>query len=89
MGAEPILAINFAADGRPEYIDTALGEHRAGTAEEAADLVSYCNDPDNAERKANGREKPWNVRVWQIGNETSYPAEGQRFTASEKCREVR
>jgi alpha-L-arabinofuranosidase len=85
VGAEPIMAINFAADGRPEYIDTARGEHRAGTPEEAADLVSYCNDPDNAERKANGREKPWNVRTWQIGNETSYPKAGERFTSTENA----
>jgi alpha-L-arabinofuranosidase len=83
--AEPLMAINFAADGRPEYIDTALGEHRAGTPEEAADLVSYCNDPDNAERRANGRAAPWAIRNWQIGNETSYPAGGHRFTAEENA----
>jgi alpha-L-arabinofuranosidase len=86
VGAEPILAVNFAADGRPEYVRTSLGEERGGTAEEAADLVAYCNDPDHAERKANGREKPWNVRVWQIGNETSYPEAGRRFTRDENAR---
>jgi hypothetical protein len=83
--AEPLLAVNFAGDGRPEYIDTVLGEHRAGTAEEAADLVTYCNDPDNAERRANGRAEPWGVGVWQLGNETSYPPEGHRFTAEENA----
>ncbi|QQA42704.1 alpha-L-arabinofuranosidase [Pelagovum pacificum] len=85
VGAEPIMGINFAGDGRPEYIETALGEKRAGTPEEAADLVSYCNDPDHAERKANGRDKPWNVRTWQIGNETSYPKAGERFDRHENA----
>ena len=36
VSAEPIMAINFAADGRPEYINTELGEHRSGDATEAA-----------------------------------------------------
>ncbi len=85
VGAEPIMAINFAADGRPDYIKTARGEQRAGTVEEAADLVSYCNDPYHPERKANGREKPWKVRTWQIGNETSYPKEGARFTSRQNA----
>ncbi|MHA6691367.1 hypothetical protein [Devosia sp. A449] len=89
VGAEPIMAINFAADGRPEYINTARGEQRSGDAQEAADLVSYCNDPDHAERKANGRDKPWNVRTWQIGNETSYPKAGERFTSQENARHYR
>ncbi len=85
-GAEPLLGINFAADGRPEYINTALGEKRAGTAQEAADLVSYCNDPDNPERIANGVKDPWNLKLWQIGNETSYPKVGKRFTAEENAK---
>lgn len=89
VGAEPILAINFAGDGRPEYINTARGEQRAGGPEEAADLVSYCNDPDHAERRANGRAKPWKVRTWQIGNETSYPKAGERFTSAENARHYR
>ena len=83
--ADPILAVNFAGDGRPEYIKTALGEARAGDATEAADLVSYCNDPDAADRKAAGRASPWAVRFWQIGNETSYPRAGHRFTAQQNA----
>lgn len=85
LGAEPMMGINFAADGRPAYIHTAAGEQRAGTAEEAADLVSYCNDPANAERIANGAADPFGLRLWQIGNETSYPAKGQRFTSQENA----
>lgn len=83
VDAEPILAVNFAADGRPEYLATGRGENRAGTAEEAADLVSYCNDPEHRERSANGAPEPWEVRLWQLGNETSYPPEGRRFTSRE------
>ena len=83
VGAEPLIGINFAADGRPAYIHTPTGENRAGTAEEAADLVSYCNDHDHTERRANGQVAPWNVRLWQIGNETSYPQAGERFTCTE------
>ncbi|MBL8593178.1 MAG: hypothetical protein JNK01_10865, partial [Devosia sp.] len=86
VAAEPIMAINFAADGRPEYINTELGEHRSGDATEAADLVSYCNDPDNAERIANGRKAPWAIHTWQIGNETSYPKAGERFTSAENAK---
>jgi alpha-L-arabinofuranosidase len=85
VAAEPIMAINFAADGRPEYIDTPLGENRSGDAEEAADLVSYCNDPDNKARIANGRRAPWAIHTWQIGNETSYPKAGERFTTAENA----
>lgn len=89
VSAEPIMAINFAADGRPEYIKTELGENRSGDAEEAADLVSYSNDPDHKERAANGRKNPWNVHTWQIGNETSYPKAGERFTSVENARHYR
>lgn len=89
VGAGPILAVNFAADGRPEYIETACGERRAGTAEEAADLVAYCNDGTNPERAANGRTEPWGVKLWQVGNETSYPPAGRRFTGAENARQFR
>ena len=85
LDAEPLIGVNFAADGRPAYIQTPAGEQRAGTAEEAADLVSYCNDPTHPERRANGAPDPFGVRLWQIGNETSYPAQGQRFSSQENA----
>lgn len=85
VNAEPILAVNFAADGRPEYLKTGRGENRAGTPEEAAALVSYCNDPEHRERRQNGTPKPWAIRLWQLGNETSYPPEGRRFTSEENA----
>jgi alpha-L-arabinofuranosidase len=89
VGAEPIMAVNFAGDGRPEYINTTRGEKRAGTAVEAAELVRYCNDPDHRERAENGRAEPWSVKLWQIGNETSYPKAGHRFTSAQNTSEYR
>ncbi|MCX7014298.1 MAG: hypothetical protein NTW86_17395 [Candidatus Sumerlaeota bacterium] len=44
-----------------------------GTSEEAAQWVEYCNGdaetPMGRERARNGRTAPWDVRVWEIGNE--------------------
>jgi alpha-N-arabinofuranosidase len=49
---------------------------RTADAREAAEWVAYCNDPDNRERKSHGHASPWDVRHWQIGNETSYDKNG-------------
>ena len=49
---------------------------RTADAQEAAEWVAYCNDPDNPERKGHGHAAPWDVRHWQIGNETSYDKNG-------------
>ncbi|MBZ0291387.1 MAG: alpha-L-arabinofuranosidase [Anaerolineae bacterium] len=87
VGAEPLMGVNFAADGRPAYLRTASGGNRAGTPQEAADLVSYCNDPDHAERHANGQAQPWGVKLWQLGNETSYPKAGERFSSAENVQQ--
>jgi alpha-L-arabinofuranosidase len=38
--------------------------------------VDYCNNPDNKERKSNGAKKPFNLKLWQLGNETSYDPNG-------------
>lgn len=57
LGAEPYLAGNMAT----------------GTVQELADWVQYVNhggeSPMSKLRKENGREKPWNVRYWGVGNE--------------------
>ena len=71
VGAEPLYCVNFLADGEQQFRSTPEGD-RIGDAREAADWVSYANDPDNSERKANGAASPFNIRLWQIGNETSY-----------------
>ncbi len=71
VGADPLYCVNFEADGIEAFQRTPEG-NRAGSAEEAADWVSYANDPDNAERKSHGHPETYNIDLWQIGNETSY-----------------
>ncbi|MBN1185397.1 MAG: hypothetical protein JXB49_24140 [Bacteroidales bacterium] len=69
--AEPLICINFMSDGFKEF-KISHGQDRYGTVDEAAEWVSYCNDPDNRDRKKNGEVNPFSVKYWQIGNETSY-----------------
>ncbi|GAC1587974.1 MAG: alpha-L-arabinofuranosidase C-terminal domain-containing protein [Chitinophagaceae bacterium] len=57
LGAEPYLSGNVGS----------------GTAQELADWVQYANfnakSPMSDLRRQNGRDKPWNVKIWGIGNE--------------------
>ena len=57
VGAEPMICVNAGN----------------GTAEEAADWVRYCNDPATTPmgklRAENGHEQPYNVKIWEVGNE--------------------
>jgi alpha-N-arabinofuranosidase len=57
MGIEPVMGVGF-------------GEI---TDEEVADWVEYCNGatdtPMGKLRAQNGREKPYNVKCWGVGNE--------------------
>lgn len=76
VGAEPLYCVNFLGDGRPEYRKAWDGTDRTGDAGEAADWVAYANDPGNRERKAHGVAEPYNIKLWQIGNETSYSKTG-------------
>ena len=69
--AEPFYCVNFLSDGEKRYSSMPEG-NRTGDAKEAAEWVSYANDPDNAERKRNGAAQPLNLKLWQLGNETSY-----------------
>jgi len=71
VGAEPLYCVNFLSDGEKRYASMPEG-NRTGDAREAADWVSYANDPDNRERRAHGAADPYNIKLWQIGNETSY-----------------
>ncbi len=83
-GAEPLLCVNFLSDGFQQYWKTRAGEIRTGDAREAAEWVSYANDPGNAERKRNGARDPLRIKLWQLGNETSYGKGG--FTRDEAIR---
>ncbi len=56
--------------GAEPYITGNVG---SGTVQDFAQWVQYTNSegagPMSALRKENGREKPWNVRFWGVGNE--------------------
>ncbi len=56
--------------GAEPYVSGNVG---SGTVQELADWVQYVNgdgrSPMSALRKKNGREQPWNVRYWGVGNE--------------------
>ncbi len=57
LGAEPYLAGNVGS----------------GTVQELTEWVQYVNfdgvSPMSKLRIQNGREKPWNVKMWGVGNE--------------------
>lgn len=74
VGAEPFYCVNFLGDGIAAFRKTPEGD-RTGNAEEAADWVSYANDKENRERLAHGVREPYGLKLWQIGNETSYVKE--------------
>lgn len=61
IGAQPYLCINAGL----------------GTIDQARHWVEYCNEPANTYyaqlRRANGHEKPWNVKIWGLGNEVDGP----------------
>ena len=56
--------------GCQAYISGNVG---SGTVQEMSDWIEYCNmggqSPMAALRRANGREEPWHVKYWGIGNE--------------------
>ena len=54
VNAEPMYCVNFLGDGEKRYQTMPEG-NRTGDAREAADWVSYTNDPDHVEIKANGQ----------------------------------
>ncbi|KAK4154521.1 putative alpha-L-arabinofuranosidase C [Chaetomidium leptoderma] len=57
VGTEPYLCLNFGT----------------GTLDEALGWLEYCNSDRNTYyvnlRRKNGREKPYNVKYWALGNE--------------------
>ncbi len=68
-------------DGHPSVPLTP--EQIPAWAQKAADLVEYCNAPNNgsnpgggtdwaAVRAANGHPAPYNVRIWELDNETDH-----------------
>ncbi len=71
-GADPLMCINFESDGRKHWQRSPKGDIRSAGPEEAAEWVRYCNAPQSRLRAKHGVEKPYPIRLWQIGNETSY-----------------
>ncbi|MCC7175818.1 MAG: alpha-N-arabinofuranosidase [Bryobacterales bacterium] len=61
IGAEPYICINAGL----------------GSVDDARQWVEYCNETRNTywagQRRKNGREKPWNVKIWGLGNEIDGP----------------
>lgn len=57
IGAEPYLSANVGS----------------GTVQEVSEWIQYTNfdgvSPMSKWRRENGREKPWNVKYWGVGNE--------------------
>lgn len=69
FGTDEFLAY-CAALGTEPYICLNMG---TGTLDEALAWVEYCNGKENTywanRRRANGREEPYGVRYWGLGNE--------------------
>ncbi|MBE6561150.1 MAG: alpha-L-arabinofuranosidase [Ruminococcaceae bacterium] len=86
-GSEPLFVVNMESDGRMHWAYPKPGMDRLGTAAEAAEWVDYCNNPDNALRRSHGIADPYNIRYWQIGNETSYDKRG--FDAATTARKTK
>jgi alpha-N-arabinofuranosidase len=72
VGADPLMAINFESEGYKGYSITKKGDIRSADAKEAAEWVDYCNNPSNKLRISHGFKDPLPIKIWQIGNETSY-----------------
>lgn len=83
-GSEPLMCINFESDGKSYFMRGPKGDNRMGDAAEAAAWVRYCNNPDDAERISHGHRDPLTIRMWQLGNETSYGAEWDVETCGRK-----
>ena len=72
VGADPLMNLNFESDGYPNWSVNRRGEDRRADAREAAEWVDYCNNPSNKLRISHGFKEPLTIKVWQLGNETSY-----------------
>ena len=76
IGADPLLVVNFESDGRRQWATDPKGDVRSGSSTEAAEWVDDCNNPANALQRQHGFPDPYGVKLWQIGNETSYDPNG-------------
>ncbi|KAF2093153.1 glycoside hydrolase [Rhizodiscina lignyota] len=76
VGTEPYFALNFGT----------------GTLDEALAWVEYCNSSSNTYyanlRRKNGREKPYNVKYWALGNEMWGPWQVGQMTKEEYAKKA-
>ena len=72
VDADPLICVNFESDGRERWQRDPKGNVRSAGPEEAAEWVAYCNRADDTLRRKHAVDEPYGVRLWQIGNETSY-----------------
>ena len=68
VGAEPLIVVNI---GTPQWNDDA---DTYDFLQDALDWIEYCNGPATSKwgkvRAANGHPEPYNVKYWEIDNET-------------------
>ena len=77
-GIEPLMQINFVGESRESV--QGYVEYLVGDGDIDGDGVDWA-----AKRKANGRQKPYRIRYWQLGNEVhSYPQGFKENTAGAK-----
>ena len=88
VGSEPLMVVNMESEGLKAWQYPKNDTVRLGTDKEAAEWVAYCNDEFNALRVEKGRKKPYNIKYWQIGNETSYRPMGNVGFTAEQCYEA-
>lgn len=70
VGTHEFLALCEELEAEPIVV----GNVGSGTVEEMANWWQYINHPGESpmakQRRENGREDPWNVRFWGVGNES-------------------
>lgn len=91
VGTEPILVINA---GTPQWNQDATSYD---FLQDALDWIEYCNGPADSKwgaiRAANGHPEPYNVKYWEIDNETwglgaeTYAAYVKRFAPALRAKD--
>ena len=68
VGAEPLIVVNIGSKAWNSDADT------HDYTQDILDWIQYCNGPADSKwgkvRAANGSRKPYNVKFWEIDNET-------------------
>jgi alpha-L-arabinofuranosidase len=95
IGAEPIIVINTGVLDNTCGVTIPVKKTAAEYLQDAKDWVQYCNGPASstwgAKRAANGHPEPYNVKYWEIDNETwgagwwAYIAKVQTFAPAMKA----